>query len=315
MSIEPNTVPVLSVGRLYCDLIFTGVPRMPTLGTEIFTEGFGAHAGGGAFITAAHLAQLGHRSSLAAMLQASPFGDLMRPDLEASDVDLSLCSPMAASEGPQITVAMVEDVDRAFLTRRAGDAFPKVNAQDVAARGFRHIHIGEITSLIADPGILQIARSVKATVSADCGWDDDFDPDTLHPFVGMLDVFLPNETEMELLQRSGLGDRMAAVTVVKRGSRGATLHSSEGSLTAPALATEVIDTTGAGDAFNAGFLSQWLAGAPLQTCLEAGNRRGALAVATRGGFSPQRLQSAGTLSSENDPDLLIQEVSGNRFRP
>ncbi|MEM9969613.1 MAG: PfkB family carbohydrate kinase [Pseudomonadota bacterium] len=277
--------PVLSVGRLYCDLIFTGLPRMPTIGTEVFTDGFGAHAGGGAFITAAHLAQLGHSSSLAAMLPASPFGELMRPDLEASGVDLSLCAPLAASEGPQVTVAMAEGADRSFLTRRAGAAFPKLSAADIARRQFRHIHVGEIASLVDRPDILNIARAQGATVSADCGWDDALDAGAVRPLLSMIDVFLPNEAEIEHLRKVGLSDARAPLTVVKKGARGASLMTNGSTLTAPAVATDVLDTTGAGDAFNAGFLSSWLRGAPLQTCLEAGNRRGALAVRTRGGFA------------------------------
>lgn len=277
--------PVLSVGRLYCDLIFTDLPRMPTLGTEVFTEGFGAHAGGGAFITAAHLADLGHPSSLAAMLPASPFGDLMRPDLEASKVDLSLCAPLPAAEGPQITVAMGQAADRSFLTRRAGRAFPKITNDELSKHAFKHLHIGEIASLVAEPEILAVARAQGATISADCGWDDDFDPSALRPFLGMIDVFLPNETEMEALRSRGLGEEMAPVTVIKRGDLGATLLSRDETLTAPAVAANVVDTTGAGDAFNAGFLSSWLSGAPPQTCLAAGNRRGALAVRTSGGFA------------------------------
>ena len=284
-STPDNLPPVLSVGRLYCDLIFTGIPRMPTLGTEVFTDGFSAHAGGGAFITAAHLAQLGHRSALAAMISRPPVDDLMRPDMTASTVDFSLCSALAASDGPQITVAMVVGEDRSFVTRRSGRAFPRLEKRDIERRGFRHIHFGEITSVIADPELIQIARSLGATVSADCGWDDDFDASALQPLEGQLDVFLPNEAEMAMLQGSGLGDRIATVTVIKRGAAGASLVSPDGTLSAPALATDVLDTTGAGDAFNAGFLSKWLVGAPLQTCLAAGNQRGALAVSTLGGFS------------------------------
>lgn len=285
MSIDASNLPILSVGRLYCDLIFTDLPRMPTLGTEVFTDGFGAHAGGGAFITAAHLAQLGHPSSLAAMLPASPFGDLMRPDLEASQVDLSLCATLPTQEGPQITIAMAKEADRAFLTRRAGPAFPKIASEEIAKRRFRHLHIGEIASLVAEPDILHIARAQGVTVSADCGWDDDFDASVLTPFVGMIDVFLPNEAEMVALQGAGISTDLATLTVIKRGARGATLISGEATLSAPALATAVLDTTGAGDAFNAGFLSCWLAGAPPQACLEAGNRRGAFAVRSRGGFA------------------------------
>jgi len=276
---------VLSVGRLYCDLIFTDVPRMPSLGTEVFTDVFGAHAGGGAFITAAHLADLGHPASLAAMLPASPFADLMRADIEASKVDLSLCAPLSAEEGPQLTVAMAQADDRAFLTRRAGPAFPKLGTEDLAKRRIAHVHIGEIMSLIAQPEILQAAKTHGATISADCGWDDAFDVRPLQPLVGLIDVFLPNETEMDALQASGLGEPLADVTVVKRGHLGATLLMPGGTLSAPALATKVMDTTGAGDAFNAGFLSSWLSGAPPQAWLEAGNARGARAVRHRGGFS------------------------------
>lgn len=277
--------PVLSIGRLYCDLIFTGVPRLPTLGTEVFTDGFGAHAGGGAFITAAHLAQLGHCSSLAAMLPASPFEDLMRPDLVSSNVDLGLCKALKDDDGPQITVAIAQGNDRSFLTRRAGPAFPSLDPGMLATKGFKHIHIGEIASLISDPSILTIASSIGATVSSDCGWDDDFDPNDFAPFVGKLDVFLPNEAEMNMLKNCGFGEKMAAVTVIKRGASGADLISPDGMLTVPAVSTDVVDSTGAGDAFNAGFLSGWFAGSSLQSCLEAGNRRGAVTVATRGGFN------------------------------
>ncbi|MEL6643771.1 MAG: PfkB family carbohydrate kinase [Pseudomonadota bacterium] len=280
-----DKAPVLCVGRLYCDLIFTDLPRMPTLGTEVFTEGFGAHAGGGAFITAAHLAQLGHVSALAAMLPASPFGDLMRDDLAASGVDLSLCAPLSPAQGPQITVSMAQADDRAFLTRRAGAALPSLSAEEVAKRGFRHIHVGEIATLVEHPEIVAVARAQNASLSADCAWDDAFDAQALRPFIGELDIFLPNEVEYEVLRAAGIDDRIAKTVVIKRGALGATLIHDGGTLTAPALATDVLDTTGAGDAFNAGFLSRWLEGAPPQACLEAGNRLGAQAVATRGGFA------------------------------
>ncbi len=278
---------VLSVGRLYCDLIFADLPRMPTLGTEVFTEDFGAHAGGGAFVTAAHLSQLGHSCALAAMLPASPFSDLMRPDLEASNLDLSLCAPLSRADGPQITVAMAQAADRSFLTRRAGPPFPKLAEKELARRHIKHIHIGEIASLIARPEVIGVARSLGATISVDCGWDDAFDANAIRPFIGAIDVFMPNEDEMTALRKLGLGSGIAPVTVIKKGQKGATYLSADGTYSAPALATEVLDTTGAGDAFNAGFLSCWLDGASPQTCLEAGNLRGAMAVRSTGGFTPE----------------------------
>ncbi|MEM7568109.1 MAG: hypothetical protein AAF321_12840, partial [Pseudomonadota bacterium] len=58
---------VLCAGRLYCDLVFAGAPRLPTLGEEVFCEGLTLDAGGGAFITAAWLAALGRRATLFAI--------------------------------------------------------------------------------------------------------------------------------------------------------------------------------------------------------------------------------------------------------
>ncbi|MEL6208067.1 MAG: carbohydrate kinase family protein, partial [Pseudomonadota bacterium] len=158
---------VLSVGRLYCDLIFTDLPRLPTLGTEVFGAGFSVHPGGGAFITAAHLSELGHASSLASMLPSSPFAELVSGDLQASRIDLSLSGTLPASSGPQITVAMVEGGDRAFLTRRAGPALPKLSAAELAKHDFQHLHVGELASLLAEPGIIALARKMGMTISVD----------------------------------------------------------------------------------------------------------------------------------------------------
>lgn len=284
---------VLSVGRLYCDLIFTDLPRLPTLGTEVFTDGFGAHTGGGAFITAAHLAQLGHTSALAAMLPSSPFGDLMRPELESSQIDLSLSAPLAEAAGPQITVAMAQGGDRAFLTRRAGAAFPKVSTSDLERRAIRHIHVGELASLAAQPEIIDVARAQGATISVDCGWDDALRLNALRPLVGLVDVFLPNESEITALRKMGVPDDFAPLTVIKRGDKGATALSDDGAVDMPTRAMKAVDTTGAGDAFNAGFLSAWLTGAGLSDCLAAGNQRGAIAVQRRGGFAAMEASNPG----------------------
>ncbi|MEM9975112.1 MAG: PfkB family carbohydrate kinase [Pseudomonadota bacterium] len=285
MTHDPTKSSVLSVGRLYCDFIFTDVPRLPSLGTEVFAEGFGLHPGGGAFITSAHLADLGHPSSLAAMLPAPPFDDLIAGEIAGSGVDLALCQRLPNGSGPQITVAMAQGGDRAFLTRRAGPAFPKLSARLLEGRAFRHLHIGELASLVAEPGIVALARSQGMSVSADCGWDDDLRADTLRPLAGLVDVFLPNADEYAALRDIGLADGFAPVIAVKRGPAGATAHSAEGTVEAPTNPVRAVDTTGAGDAFNAGFLSEWLAGAALPECLDAGNSRGAICVRQSGGFS------------------------------
>lgn len=275
---------VLCVGRLYCDLIFTEVPRMPSLGTEVFANGFGLHAGGGAFITAAHFASLGHRAAISSFVPNPPFRDLVIAEVEGAGVDLSLCRPAEREHDPQVTVAIVANGDRAFLTRNAGAPAPELCANDISRIGARHVHVGELATLCASPGILSAAREAGASISLDCGWDETLTAERIGGLIAGVDVFLPNEGEVAHLRGIGVSEPFAPLTVIKNGAQGATAVSEEGELSAPAEQASVVDTTGAGDAFNAGFVSAWLSGHGLSESLRAGNSMGARAIAHRGGF-------------------------------
>lgn len=273
---------VLSVGRLYCDLIFTGVPRLPTLNTEVFASGLSLHAGGGAFITAATLAALGRPAALAATLPADPFGQVVLADIARVRVDATLCQPPEPGVAPQITVAMATDADRAFLTHNGGPALPPMDAGALRRSGARHLHIGELRTLQETPGLIALAREAGLSVSLDCGWDDAVDGQ-VRRLIEAVDVFLPNEEEARRLEALGVGLDAAPLTVVKRGAAGATAHRRGETASVPGPAVSVVDTTGAGDAFNGGFLDLWLTGAPLEACLAEGNACGAATVQAPGG--------------------------------
>lgn len=275
---------VLCVGRLYCDLIFTNVPRMPTLGTEVFTGGLGIHAGGGGPITAAWLASLGHATTLASYLPAEPFRDHLSAEIARAGVDLSLSRPAAADLDPQLTVSIVASEDRAFLTRRPGAPCPDLTVADIRRAGVGHVHIGELSTLIERPGLLAAAREAGVTVSLDCGWDETLERAEIGQLLAGIDVFLPNAAEADHLDRLGVPARAAKLAVIKRGAGGASALVDGTEIHDPALGATPIDSTGAGDAFNAGFLSAWLAAEPLAGCLRAGNATGARAIARRGGF-------------------------------
>ena len=275
---------VLSLGRLYCDLIFTGLPRMPTLGTEVYADGLGVHAGGGAFITAAHLASLGHHSALAAMHPPAPFDSLLADELGRSGVDLRFCQSPPRGSDPQVTAALGAQGDRAFVTRRNGPAFPPLVAGDLTGLGVAHVHVGELATLVERPEIIALARDAGATLSLDCSWDDGLPTSALEELISQVDVFLPNETEMQHLEEIGVSIAAVPLVAIKQGADGAMARQDGQGLHVPACLAKVVDTTGAGDAFNAGFLSAWLGGASLQDCLMAGNAQGAIAVSQRGGF-------------------------------
>lgn len=278
---------VLCVGRLYCDLIFTNVPRMPTLGTETFAGGLEVHAGGGAYITAAWLASLGHAAALASYLPPPPFRETVAGEIAMAGVDLSLSSIMPDGQAPQLTVSISTDGDRAFLTHQPGPPFPELTATDIRRAGVRHVHIGELKTLTTRPEVLKVAREAGATLSLDCGWDDNVDAAGLEALLAEIDVFLPNASEAEALRRLGVALDGPGLTVIKRGAEGATVTVDGQTIRVGAPKVSYIDPTGAGDAFNAGFLDAWLSGQETEACLIAGNATGARAVSGCGGFPPE----------------------------
>lgn len=280
---------ILSVGRVYCDLVFTGLPAMPQPGREVFAGALTLAAGGGAYITAAYVAALAREARLCAMLPAAPFAALVRAEAEANGVNLA---PSTAGEGegegegaPQITVAMVAGGgERAFLTRREGRALPAGWAAAVAAPGLAHLHIGEVTTLLEEPGLIAAARAAGLTISLDCGWDDTAFADPALPgLIAQVDVFLPNAAEAERLAAVAPVPGLAPLVVVKQGAGGAWAVQGGRRTHAAAVAAKVVDTTGAGDAFNAGFVLAWLDGADCAAALAQGVRCGAVAVARPGG--------------------------------
>ncbi|MEL7216404.1 MAG: PfkB family carbohydrate kinase, partial [Pseudomonadota bacterium] len=221
MTDRSGTSSVISVGRLYCDLIFSGIPRMPSFGTEIYASGFAVHAGGGACITAAHLARLGRSSQLAAFLPSGPFGPTVRGEIRSAGVDLRLCQPAGADWPLQVTAALVGAEDRAFVTNRSGPAAPRLSPEVLRASGARHVHVGELATLIEMPEILGAARAAGLSISLDCSWDESLLAGDISPLLGHVDVFLPNASEARRLGELGIAADAARLTVIKDGANGA----------------------------------------------------------------------------------------------
>ncbi|MEM1273473.1 MAG: PfkB family carbohydrate kinase [Pseudomonadota bacterium] len=278
---HPNAV--ICAGRLYCDLVFTGLDATPAGGREVFAEALDMRAGGGAFITAAYLSQQGIAARLVATLPAAPFDQFVETEINAAGIGM-LCSAPHPADAPQITVAYPQDGDRAFLTRRVGAAIPNLTKLPKA----KHLHIGELTTALEHPKLIAQARAAGMTISLDCAWDGAaFSRRDVGDVIARVDLFFPNAAEYAELTRHGVVAAPRRATVMKLGASGSEYHAKNGAVfAAPAQPTKVRDLTGAGDAFNAGFLSAWLTGADPEAALANGNRMGALAVSQIGGFNP-----------------------------
>lgn len=286
------TYDILVYGPIFCDLIFTDLPGMPMLGTELFAGDLTASVGGSA-IVAAVLHNLGVRVGLIADLGSDPFSDVLRRLLDELGLDRSLIREHPHPL-PQVTAALSFPHDRAFITRFQRPAAPPDLAALLAAHPAKHLHVCSFLAALETPNACAIAHDAGLTVSMDPGWDEAAlrDP-RLTSMIDDLDLFMPSE--MELRHIAGAPDVASAVAdtratmrggaiVLKQGAAGATAYPHDGQppVYAPALDVQAVDTTGAGDAFDAGFLSRYVHGAPLDACMRAGVVCGGIAVTVPG---------------------------------
>lgn len=264
---------------------------MPQLGREIFAKDFALTPGGGALITAAHLAALGRPAMLLARFGTDALSTALYDQMEKLGVDLGYLD-RDASAGPQLTAVLVNDGDRAFVSRRAGHARPIGFEQALIGSGATHLHIAEYATLHEMSDAIELAKSSGLTVSLDPSWDSDLisDPEFFER-TAEVDVFMPNLEEAYAL--SGCTDpreamnylhQYFALVALKAGGDGAMLRSNGETISLPSPKVTVVDTTGAGDAFNAGFLHAWLNGQDGLACLATAIQTGSLSVQFPGGI-------------------------------
>ncbi|WP_114767945.1 carbohydrate kinase family protein [Microvirga subterranea] len=288
---SPGAAPdVLCLGRTYCDLVFTGLSTLPVLGRELFADDVAVVPGGGAFITAAHLVSLGRSAALVTRLGVDPLSVGLEEPIRQTGVDLSFVE-RARDAGPQITVAIVQPQDRAFLSRRAGHGRPATLGAALACSGVRHLHIAEYATLTELPELIAEAKGRGVSISLDPSWDETLirDPALIENCRGV-DLFLPNVEEASAI--AGREDPVQALehltrhfplVVLKQGPDGATLARGMERCSLRAPTVDVVDTTGAGDAFNAGFINAWLNRKDDRACLESAIAAGSLSVQAAGG--------------------------------
>jgi sugar/nucleoside kinase (ribokinase family) len=292
----PPAPEVIVAGNIYCDLIFSGLSGMPALGEEVRTEQFTATVGGGAFITAAGLARLGVRVAARAYVGRDPLGDFQLAALGREKVDLSQVVRHPRL-GTALSVAFSTSDERSFLTYSgcAAETGQLLGIRDLRAlRRAHHVHFAGMPKPFGERLVLleQLAAA-HVTTSLDIGWNPErYGDSNFREVLRRVTVFLPSWRDAQwLTDRAAPEDallalsELAAVPVIKLGAEGALgLEDGRPVRVKPPSVTPV-ETTGAGDAFNAGFLWAYLRGEPIGRCLLAGNICGALSTQGAGGVA------------------------------
>ena len=319
---------VLVVGDANPDLILRGdvVPRFGQ--TEQLLSGADVVIGGSGGILAHALARLGRSTRLVATIGADTLGDLMRQLLSAGGVDTSaLLRQVGAST--DITVVLSAADDRAILTHLG--AIPLLSREDVQSAldeavrdGVRHVHVAAyflLSGLAPDlPGLLEEAHERGLTTSLDTNFDPAEEWIGVGDTLEHLDLLLPNRTEVLSLAGRLTGDQPAGpeeaalalaargpVVVVKDGADGALRVDPSGQvLREKGQPVDPVDTTGAGDTFDAAYIDSLLRGLDPQECLRRACLAGALSTSAAGGTAGQ--PTLDQLSpSGRDADVLRQQ--------
>jgi sugar/nucleoside kinase (ribokinase family) len=289
---------VLVIGELNVDLLLYGDVE-PVFGqAEKLVDDAVMTVGSSSAIFAHQAARLDLRVAFCGKVGSDAFGAFMTDRLKRAGIDTSaVVVDPALKTG--LTVHLVRGTDRAMLTNMG--AIPELRPEEVdpaLLKNARHVHLG---SYFLQEGIQEglaelfaRARAQGTTTSLDPGWDPAEDWDAgLEEALRETDVFMPNEEELLAITREAAVERAletlvgVPTVVVKRGASGALSRSRKETARCVPPTVEIVDTTGAGDSFDAGFLFGMLRGYDLERALGLGCLCGALSVTGAGGVEAQ----------------------------
>jgi|CZKL01.1.fsa_nt_gi sugar/nucleoside kinase (ribokinase family) len=289
---------VAIVGEINPDLIVYGLPRDLPEEREILASECQLMLGSSSAILAHNLSVLGSQVTFSSRVGNDLFADLCLHEMESAGVDVQHVVRIPTGKGTGITVILPLASTRRILTY-PGAMFEMTLGDldlDFIARA-KHFHLSSVflhRKLLADiPHLFKEMKRRGLTTSL----DTNDDPEGL--WRGVVEEILPHVdllfcTEDEVRKIAKVDDAESflssrvPVLVVKRGARGATVFSDGPRIDAPALSVDVVDTVGAGDTFDAGFLHQWLQKALPEICLSFGNLTAGLSVTRPGGTAAFR---------------------------
>ncbi len=285
---------IATIGDVNVDLI-ARIDRMPEMGRQVITKDFQTHGGGCSANFSLSCARLGMDVQLFGKVGDDVFGRYVLIELEDNGVDTK--NVLMTEKKTGVTVAIVQGIERSFITFRGENATFCLDDIDVSKIRAEMVHLPSyfLMDSLRDGYVrlIDLLHAAGVKVSFDTGWDPrGFIPETVEPLFRILprvDVFLPNLDEARSILGLGkdagpekaaeiLLDMGVKVVAIKMGKDGCWVADRERIEYVPAFQVKVVDTTGAGDNFNAGFISSYIGGRPLRDCAIIGSATAALKI-------------------------------------
>lgn len=301
---------LLVVGEINPDIILRGANVVPTFGqVEKLVDQAALTIGSSSVITACGAARLGLKVAFVGVVGDDVYGRYLLNAMQERGIDTTHCIVDKHLQTGFTIILAKPDGDRAMLTYQGTIA--ALRSQQVnqgLLTQIKHIHVGSYFLLdgLRDglPSLFETAREHGATTSLDTNWDpkEHWEISSILPYC---DVLLPNQAEA--VELSGSQDLDSAVTklagtvptlAVKLGGKGGLVQQGDEMVRLRPYPVQVIDTVGAGDSFNAGFLYGFIQQWSLKQSLQLALACGSLSTQAAGGTTAQpTLEEALSLAS------------------
>ena len=282
-------------GDINIDLVIPGVDKFPALGQEDVVEIMNTYVGGGAALFTLGMGKLGLRPVFQGTIGDDCYGKFILDEFKNKNVDHSLLS-ISNINKTGISISFTNEIDRSFLTYRGTNDEINLSKIDLdKVKEARHIHLTSYMGRKNHGSYLELLQKLKeegtTTVSFDVGWDDSGEwYEGIYELFPYIDILFMNETEAmhysrkaNVLEAIHSFGKTCPLVVAKCGKIGSIAVRNEKVYEAGAYSVQAVDTTGAGDSFNAGFVYGFLKGKSIEDSLKCGNGCGALSVTALGG--------------------------------
>jgi sugar/nucleoside kinase (ribokinase family) len=289
---------ILVAGEINPDLILSG-NVLPEFGqVEKLVDRATLTIGSSSAIFACGAARLGLRVAFIGVCGEDIFGRFMLDEMQKRNVDVT--NILIRKDGQTgLSLILNQAADRAILTYLG--LIPALQAADISdalLRQARHLHVASYflqTNIQPDlPALFRRAHSLKLTTSLDTNYDPSEKWMGFDELLSATDIFFPNKTEALSITKTNnielAGKQLAKKSkfvVIKLGPHGAALQTNDEIISVPSIPVNMVDTIGAGDAFDAGFLYGYLNHWELEMSLRLGVVCGALSTQASGGTTAQ----------------------------
>lgn len=291
---------IAGIGNTNIDLLFSGLERLPQIGEEIYSKSFSLQLGGGVPATMISLGRLGIESRLATSLGEDMFSSFAKEQFLKNGV-----TPINLYEGGNIpvniTAAMITEEDRTFMSYTDSVTI----SEKMINKAYEMCKGAKIAEMQVGPffPVYEKLKKDGTIIVFDCGFDENMSLEAYEKYLRLADYYTPNLKEAMMITKKNTAEEAAEIlseffekVVIKLDKNGCLGRENGKSFVVREVPDiTAVDSTGAGDAFLAGFIYGLFHNKSLKDCILLGNITGGNSVT-----------KVGCLAAYTDEKLLLE---------